>query len=299
MPAAGCSMVARMPRYALTAAGIRSRARVCTAAQNGSSRHVLALFDNSSKRINKQRSGLLIRGFGVQVPGGAPGLTWGFITPGHFYMSVLSPCLLRVCSRARTPQSGTCQKRPIRRPGAAPGSLDQWSRPHTQGPRVHPESPIPIPSRSVQPAGKRHSQGGYVAGAGTRSTSAACQGCAGRRQAGVRVLGSACRRSRTCQPLPRPHRVRGQSLRRRPRRAGATPPTPAKPTSTRGVEQSGGLAPGANVIVYQAPNSDPGFIDAFFSAASQNTADSNLDQLGRVGDVRRLGGRGRPGDGQL
>jgi subtilase family serine protease len=38
------------------------------------------------------------------------------------------------------------------------------------------------------------------------------------------------------------------------------------------VEQSGGLAPGANVIVYQAPNSDIGFIDGFFSAASQNTA---------------------------
>jgi subtilase family serine protease len=40
------------------------------------------------------------------------------------------------------------------------------------------------------------------------------------------------------------------------------------------VEQSGGLAPGANVIVYQAPNSDTGFIDGFFSAASQNTADT-------------------------
>ncbi len=40
------------------------------------------------------------------------------------------------------------------------------------------------------------------------------------------------------------------------------------------VEQSGGVAPGANVIVYQAPNSDPGFIDAFFSAASQNIADT-------------------------
>jgi kumamolisin len=40
------------------------------------------------------------------------------------------------------------------------------------------------------------------------------------------------------------------------------------------VEQSGALAPGANVIVYQAPNSDPGFADAFFTAASQNTADS-------------------------
>jgi kumamolisin len=38
------------------------------------------------------------------------------------------------------------------------------------------------------------------------------------------------------------------------------------------VEQSGGLAPGANVIVYQAPNTDYGFADAFFTAASQNTA---------------------------
>jgi kumamolisin len=38
------------------------------------------------------------------------------------------------------------------------------------------------------------------------------------------------------------------------------------------VEQSGGLAPGANVIVYQAPNTDAGFADAFFAAASQNIA---------------------------
>jgi len=38
------------------------------------------------------------------------------------------------------------------------------------------------------------------------------------------------------------------------------------------LEQSGALAPGANVIDYQAPNTDPGFIDAFFTAASQNTA---------------------------
>jgi kumamolisin len=38
------------------------------------------------------------------------------------------------------------------------------------------------------------------------------------------------------------------------------------------VEQSGSLAPGANVIVYQAPNTDVGFADAFFDAASQNVA---------------------------
>jgi kumamolisin len=40
------------------------------------------------------------------------------------------------------------------------------------------------------------------------------------------------------------------------------------------VEQSGGLAPGANVIVYQAPNTDYGFADGFFDAASQNIASS-------------------------
>ena len=40
------------------------------------------------------------------------------------------------------------------------------------------------------------------------------------------------------------------------------------------IEQSGGVAPGANVIDYQAPNTDPGFIDAFFTAASANTASS-------------------------
>src|SRR6202034_281242 len=38
------------------------------------------------------------------------------------------------------------------------------------------------------------------------------------------------------------------------------------------IEQSGALAPGANVIDYQAPNTDYGFADAFFTAASQNLA---------------------------
>lgn len=38
------------------------------------------------------------------------------------------------------------------------------------------------------------------------------------------------------------------------------------------IEQSGALAPGANVIAYQAPNTDYGFADGFFTAASQNIA---------------------------
>jgi len=40
------------------------------------------------------------------------------------------------------------------------------------------------------------------------------------------------------------------------------------------VEQSGAVAPAANVVVYQAPNTDTGFADAFFTAASQNVASS-------------------------
>ena len=44
--------------------------------------------------------------------------------------------------------------------------------------------------------------------------------------------------------------------------------------TTLDVEQSGGIAPGAKVIVYQAPNTDQGFIDAFVKAINDNTADS-------------------------
>jgi subtilase family serine protease len=40
------------------------------------------------------------------------------------------------------------------------------------------------------------------------------------------------------------------------------------------VEQSGGVAPGANIIVYDAPNTNAGFIDLFYKAASDNLVDS-------------------------
>jgi hypothetical protein len=79
-----------------------------------------SIFDSSSSRINEQNSGLLIRGFGVQVPGGAPDLTWGFITPGHFlcarFVPVLRACSLPACS-------GVGCWRPV-------GRAD-WSRPIT------------------------------------------------------------------------------------------------------------------------------------------------------------------------
>jgi subtilase family serine protease len=40
------------------------------------------------------------------------------------------------------------------------------------------------------------------------------------------------------------------------------------------VEQAGALAPDANVVVYAAPDTEGGFADAFFAAASQNLADT-------------------------
>jgi hypothetical protein len=75
---------------------------------------------------------------------------------------------------------------PPRPADATPGSLDQWSRPSAPAPGACPESPIPMPSRSVRPAGKRHSHGGYFAGADAPCTPVTCQGCAGQRQGASR-----------------------------------------------------------------------------------------------------------------
>jgi kumamolisin len=44
--------------------------------------------------------------------------------------------------------------------------------------------------------------------------------------------------------------------------------------TTLDVEQSGTIAPMAKIVVYQAPNTDYGFVDAFYEAASQDVAGS-------------------------
>ena len=44
--------------------------------------------------------------------------------------------------------------------------------------------------------------------------------------------------------------------------------------TTLDVEQSGGVAPGADIIVYQAPNTNQGFLDAFVAAIDGNKAES-------------------------
>jgi kumamolisin len=44
--------------------------------------------------------------------------------------------------------------------------------------------------------------------------------------------------------------------------------------TTLDVEQAGGLAPGADVVVYDAPNDGAGFLDVFYRAVSDNVVDS-------------------------
>jgi kumamolisin len=44
--------------------------------------------------------------------------------------------------------------------------------------------------------------------------------------------------------------------------------------TTLDVEQSGGIAPGADITVYQAPNTNQGFLDAFVRAVESNRAES-------------------------
>ena len=44
--------------------------------------------------------------------------------------------------------------------------------------------------------------------------------------------------------------------------------------TTLDVEQSGGIAPGAKILVYEAPNTNQGFVDAFAAAIDSNAADT-------------------------
>ncbi|MCP6479195.1 hypothetical protein NL470_27855, partial [Klebsiella pneumoniae] len=44
--------------------------------------------------------------------------------------------------------------------------------------------------------------------------------------------------------------------------------------TTLDVQQSGGLAPDAKMVVYDAPNTEAGFIDVFYKAVADNTVDT-------------------------
>lgn len=55
--------------------------------------------------------------------------------------------------------------------------------------------------------------------------------------------------------------------------------------TTLDVQQSGALAPQANIVVYQAPNTDYGFADAFYQAISSNQVDSLSTSWGESEDA--------------
>lgn len=57
---------------------------------------------------------------------------------------------------------------------------------------------------------------------------------------------------------------------------GSGPPSDASGSleTTLDVEQSGGIAPGAKVIVFEAPNTNQGFVDAFAAVIDANQADT-------------------------
>jgi kumamolisin len=62
--------------------------------------------------------------------------------------------------------------------------------------------------------------------------------------------------------------------------------------TTVDVQQSGGIAPGANIIVYEAPNTSQAFLDAFVKAVSDNKADAISTSFGEpeIFDDVTLGG---------
>ena len=70
--------------------------------------------------------------------------------------------------------------------------------------------------------------------------------------------------------------VKANRIKEVPVDGGSGPPSDASGSdeTTLDVQQSGGLAPGAKIIVYEAPNTDQGFVDAFARAIDSNQADS-------------------------
>jgi hypothetical protein len=89
-----------------------------------------ASLDTRSWRRIKLISGLLIRGLGVRVPGGAPVLTWGFIAPGHFLCVRFVPMFAPYLLACRDPVVEGLSK--TGRPALVP--LDHWSRPPLRKP---------------------------------------------------------------------------------------------------------------------------------------------------------------------
>ena len=60
--------------------------------------------------------------------------------------------------------------------------------------------------------------------------------------------------------------------------------------TTLDVEQAGGVAPGASIVVYQAPNTDQGYLDAIAAAVQSNEASNSVISERRHHFSRRVNG---------
>jgi hypothetical protein len=99
-------MFARISRYSPAVRGIRGPPRIRTTVQNGRRRHVSSSPGSSSGRRIELSSGLLIREFGVRVPGGAPEPGGLHVSGGCAFTFGLGPSarLSRAKTRADVPR---------------------------------------------------------------------------------------------------------------------------------------------------------------------------------------------------
>jgi hypothetical protein len=177
-----CSVFARMPRYGPAGRGTHVTLPRRVAVQLRTSQHSC---DSSLQKTFSEH-----RTLNPRVRGSSP---WrrtrsdlGFHDSRSFFMCPFCPHVCSMFARPHGPSNpGHVKNGPSGRRGAAPRSLDQWSRPHAQGPRGHPESLFQC----------RYAQcnllvsgtyGGYVAAAAPRARRLPARDSRGRRRCASR-----------------------------------------------------------------------------------------------------------------
>ena len=166
-----CSMFARMPRYGPAWPGMARYPQRGTDADDRTKRQLPARASifwqqlRENKRTEQRTLNPRVRG---SSPWRRTRSDLGFHDSRSFFMCPFCPHVCSAFARVHGPSNPGLVKtgHPAPAPAPAPprSRLDQWSRPSARAPGAHPESPIPMPSRSVKPTGNRRSHDGYIAG---------------------------------------------------------------------------------------------------------------------------------------